>query len=189
MNYEILREANAARQAEWDPSGYANSPAWRLNELGGEVGEVCNLLKKLHRERMGVPGSRATKDQLAEELADVMICIDLAAMEFGVEWRLLNAHAASNYNSLPALPTLPRQGTRLLAYKGNACLAYQMTAPMLPELALLQAATMHLAFWENIDLRMATAAKFNATSAKVGLQTTLRLDPEDMDYGDGRTRY
>ena len=64
-----------------------------------------------------------------------------------------------------------------------------MTAPMLPELALLQAAAMHLAFWENIDLRIATAMKFNATSAKVGLTTTLRLDPDDMDYGDGRTRY
>lgn len=189
MNYEILREANAARQVEWDPSGHASDPAWRLNELGGEVGEVCNILKKLHRERMGVPGSRATKDQLAEELADVMICIDLAAMEFGIDGRLLNAHAASNYNTMPALETLPRQGTRLLAYMGNACLAYHQTARMLPELALLQAAAMHLAFWEGIDLRMATAAKFNATSAKVGLQTTLRLDPDDMDYGDGRARY
>lgn len=79
-----LRVANTARQREWDPSD-AITLAYRGNELAGEVGEACNVIKKLERERLGIRGSRAGLDALAEELADVLICLDLIAMQAGID--------------------------------------------------------------------------------------------------------
>ncbi len=84
MNYKTLREANYARQQEWDTENRITL-SYRGNELAGEVGEACNLIKKLERERLGIKGSRATREQLAEELADVMICLDLIAMHEGID--------------------------------------------------------------------------------------------------------
>jgi len=77
--YNTLREANRARAEIW---GKGNIDLhWRLNELAGEVGETCNLLKKIERERLGEPGSRTDGDALGSELADVLICLDLAMMK------------------------------------------------------------------------------------------------------------
>lgn len=81
---QVLREANIARDKEWNPNKVL-SLSFRGNELGGEVGEAQNILKKLDRERLGLVGSRSDKQKLAEELADVMICVDLIAMEFGLD--------------------------------------------------------------------------------------------------------
>lgn len=91
-----LRAANRARQVEWDQEGQITL-SYRGNELAGEVGEACNVIKKLDRERMGIRGSRATKDQLAEELADVVICADLIAMDAGID--LLNDAVPSKFNA------------------------------------------------------------------------------------------
>jgi NTP pyrophosphatase (non-canonical NTP hydrolase) len=79
-----LRKANYARQQEWDPDD-SITLAYRGNELAGEVGEACNVIKKLERERIGIRGSRVTKEMLAEELADVLICVDLIAMHVGID--------------------------------------------------------------------------------------------------------
>jgi NTP pyrophosphatase (non-canonical NTP hydrolase) len=84
MSLIALRLANATRQREWDPDD-SITLAYRGNELAGEVGEACNVVKKLERERLGVRGSRATAQQLAEELADVVICVDLIAMHVGID--------------------------------------------------------------------------------------------------------
>lgn len=78
-----LREANKTRQREWDKENGIDL-AYRGNELAGEVGEACNIIKKLERERLGIRGSRASIAQLAEELADVVICVDLIAMQVGI---------------------------------------------------------------------------------------------------------
>ena len=80
----IHAAANALRQKEWDP-GDIITLAYRGNEMAGECGEACNVIKKLERERLGIRGSRSTKDSLAEELADVVICADLCAMQAGVD--------------------------------------------------------------------------------------------------------
>lgn len=78
-----LRTANVARNIEWATQELSLS--FRGNELAGEVGEACNLLKKLDRERMGMKGSRANPAQIAEELADIIICVDLIAMDLGID--------------------------------------------------------------------------------------------------------
>jgi len=93
--HTTLREANAARQKEWD-TGNQITLAYRGNELAGEVGEACNILKKLERERLGIKGSRATVEQLAEELADVVICADLIAMDAGID---LDAAVRAKFNA------------------------------------------------------------------------------------------
>lgn len=92
--YHTLRGANAARQAEWDAGGKI-SLTFRATELAGEVGEACNVAKKLERERLGLAGSRASLQDLAHELADVVICADLVAMGEGID---LQAAVAEKFN-------------------------------------------------------------------------------------------
>ena len=83
---ETLRAMNAKRQVEWGGGSASKfSLSFHGNELAGETGEACNVVKKLEREALGLPGSRATKEQLAEELADVVICADLVALTAGVD--------------------------------------------------------------------------------------------------------
>ena len=85
LNLLELRAANKARDAEWVTGGAKLSLAFRGNELAGEIGEACNVIKKLERESLGLVGSRATVEDLAEELADGVICIDLIAMDLGID--------------------------------------------------------------------------------------------------------
>lgn len=84
ITFERLRTSNQKRQDEWD-SDQQISLSYRGNELAGEVGEACNIIKKLERERFGIRGSRADRAQLAEELADIIICVDLIAMHEGID--------------------------------------------------------------------------------------------------------
>lgn len=90
-----LREANIARQKEWD----AHSKiilSYRGNEMAGEAGEACNVIKKLERERLGILGSRDTVEHLGQELADVIICADLIALSEDID---LNRAVALKFNS------------------------------------------------------------------------------------------
>lgn len=82
MDLTTLRVANERRAIEWN-NGRAVSLSFRGNELAGETGEACNIIKKLERIHMGIKSSAATEDALMEELADVVICADLIAMELG----------------------------------------------------------------------------------------------------------
>ena len=77
--FTTLREANKARDIEWGGDTVIPFSFWGC-ELAGEVGEACNIIKKLEREALGLVGSRATNKDLADELADVVICADLVAM-------------------------------------------------------------------------------------------------------------
>ncbi|MBY3263899.1 nucleotide pyrophosphohydrolase [Rhizobium laguerreae] len=94
-NFTDLRQANVARQKEWDGDNQIDL-AYRGNELAGEVGEACNVIKKLERERRGIAGSRDTVEHLAEELADIIICVDLVAMQAGID---LNAAVRTKFNA------------------------------------------------------------------------------------------
>lgn len=93
--YSTLREANLVRQQEWDPGSKIDA-SYRGNELAGEVGEACNVIKKLERERLGIPGSRDTVGHLAQELADIVICVGLLGMEYGIN---IDREVALKFNS------------------------------------------------------------------------------------------
>lgn len=105
QTYLTLRSANVARQAAWCPEQQPDL-SFRGNELAGETGEVCNVIKKLERERQGWRGSRDTKEHLAEELADVVICADLIGIAAGID---LEAAVALKFNATSEKVGLPHR--------------------------------------------------------------------------------
>jgi NTP pyrophosphatase (non-canonical NTP hydrolase) len=82
--FDALRLANFIRAKEWN-GDIPLDASYKATELGGEVGEALNVVKKLERERLGVRGSRDTVEHLAEELADIIICVDLLAMHYRID--------------------------------------------------------------------------------------------------------
>lgn len=86
LSFNELRAANASRVVRWHPQGING---WSLADWGiataGELGEACNIIKKLKRDNENIVGNKEgeTKEQLkinlAEELADVIIYLDLLA--------------------------------------------------------------------------------------------------------------
>jgi len=84
MNLTTLRNANQERHLEW-ANGNDIPLSFRGLELAGEAGEACNELKKLERFRMGMVGGKDDMQGLREELADVLICIDLIAMDLDID--------------------------------------------------------------------------------------------------------
>lgn len=84
QTYNTLREACAARSKFWNASGQELPLSFKGVEMAGEVGEACNIIKKLERERYGMPGSRSTLEALGNELADVIITVELVAKAAGI---------------------------------------------------------------------------------------------------------
>ena len=176
VNFPFLRAANVARQQEWDPSNVVDF-SWRCNELAGEAGEVCNILKKLHREKHGLPGSRAVKDDLAEELADVVICVDLVAMTAGIDPVGEHVTPQATYDELTDAGNglAARVGAvSALVFNGG-----QINPQTLAErLRLVVQTVSTIARMQDIDMPTAIAMKFNSTSHKVGLSTRLRYSDD-----------
>lgn len=97
LDFESLELAQRLRQKVWDPEGNSmNLRLYRAVELGGEAGELLNVVKKLERERLGLRGSRDTKEHLEQELGDVVICAQLLAMCYGVD---LGAAVRKTFNN------------------------------------------------------------------------------------------
>jgi NTP pyrophosphatase (non-canonical NTP hydrolase) len=84
MDLTTLRNANRERHVEW-AKGNEIPLSFRGLELAGEAGEACNELKKLERCRMGMVGGKEDIQSLREELADVLICVDLIAMDLDID--------------------------------------------------------------------------------------------------------
>ena len=84
MTFEDLRKSNCARHREW-ARGESLPLSFRGLELGGEAGEACNEIKKIERIRLGLAGGKEDLQALANELADVIICADLIAMDLGID--------------------------------------------------------------------------------------------------------
>lgn len=57
--------------------------------MAGEAGEACNIVKKLNRERDGIIGNTKSVDalraDLADEIADTLIYLDLLAAREGID--------------------------------------------------------------------------------------------------------
>ena len=76
------------------PNGFnhklsAWSPSEWLTATVGELGEAANLIKKLNRDRDGVPGNTETpvelRKALQDEIADTFIYLDLLAQALGID--------------------------------------------------------------------------------------------------------
>lgn len=170
-----LREANRVRQLEWD-KGNVLPLLFRTNELYGETGEAANVVKKLERERMGIAGSRDTIDHLLEELADVVICLDLVGLHLKIPAGFEDDFNPSVRGGMTIL-----QVTNLLGHKVGDICGHAFTAdihktdvnPILMS-NLLREATwcarrLGAFHWKSVD--EAVEKKFNATSVKLGLKT------------------
>lgn len=84
MKFEDLRVANQKRHQQW--AGGRELPlSFRGVELAGETGEACNEIKKIERTRLNLVGGKTDLSGLKEELADVIICADLIAMDLGID--------------------------------------------------------------------------------------------------------
>jgi len=83
--YLTLRDANIARQAEWDP---IDAIGLSLIELSAAIGGLANMIyiiKKRDRETLGLRWSRVDLADLAAEFGDVLICLDLVSMNFHID--------------------------------------------------------------------------------------------------------
>jgi NTP pyrophosphatase (non-canonical NTP hydrolase) len=84
LTFAALRSANNLRQKQWE-AGATFTIEYLGCALAGEVGEACNVIKKMARERLGAVGSRANITDLAEELADAVIYVDLIARKADID--------------------------------------------------------------------------------------------------------
>lgn len=86
LNLSELRRANMRRAREWRKDCTEEiPPSFAAMELAGECGEACNEVKKLERSRLGLVGGKLGTGDLAKELADVVICVDLLAIKYGID--------------------------------------------------------------------------------------------------------
>lgn len=77
----MFRDAKGRRCHAPDAKGADWSPAQWLQAVVGELGEYANLRKKVERGDMTLDEAR---DKLADELADVVIYLDILATQLGV---------------------------------------------------------------------------------------------------------
>ena len=84
VDFSKLRSANIARQAEW-PGNDKVDLGFRALEVADEAGEVMGAIKKLTRAQRGIAGSTLTLQDVADELADTAIALDLLAIEVDLD--------------------------------------------------------------------------------------------------------
>src|SRR5882757_2944807 len=100
ISFGQLRTVSLLRCDRWHPNGI---DSWSLSDwataVAGEVGEACNIIKKLNRIRDGVRGNKASdgelSDKLADEIADAVIYLDLLAARAGID---LGAAVVAKFN-------------------------------------------------------------------------------------------
>lgn len=87
QRFSALNNARCRDGFKHDPASWSASD-WMVATMG-ELGEAANVLKKLNRERDGIKGNTATADalreQLARELADTFIYLDLMSQALGID--------------------------------------------------------------------------------------------------------
>lgn len=165
--------------------------AFRVTELIGEVGEAVNLMKKIERKRLGISSAgtgefAAICDSLADELADIVICCDLVAMD--LERDLGDWIMTDRLAPIPESETLSSLGVKLGKRLAQVCALAETVekkgavtttvgvyfAASLSELITTVRA---VAYVRKIDLPASVARKFNATSRKLAFQTRMAVVP------------
>lgn len=94
LTFKELRTANESRVRRWHGSDWkAASALWTGadwgNALAGEVGELCNLIKKMRRHELELARDETLPleitRKMAKELADVAIYLDLTAQYYNID--------------------------------------------------------------------------------------------------------
>lgn len=103
LTFDALRTANVARCARWhSPGTVAWTGADWSNAMCGEAGETANVVKKLRRAETGTASARDPEPpkllaDLAGEIADTIIYLDLLADHYGID---LAAAVAAKFNAV-----------------------------------------------------------------------------------------
>lgn len=179
VDFSKLRTANIARQAEW-PGAEKADLGFRALEVADEAGEVMGAIKKLTRAQRGIAGSTLTLQDVADELADTAIALDLLANDLGFE---LGERALDPSHPLPcselALMLAAAVGElsgsiadRLQEMRGEEC-ADGTENKIRRHVGRIVFWLMCLAEALGVDLETAITAKFNQTSEKYGMATRL----------------
>lgn len=92
ISLRTLREANKQRLPLFrdaqgnichkEPDGSDWSPAEWMQATVGELGELANVLKKVHRGDFTL---EQAMPEIRKEFADVLIYLDIFAMQFGID--------------------------------------------------------------------------------------------------------
>lgn len=86
LRFSDLRHANEARQEFWGGADNWTLADWS-NAAAGEVGEACNVVKKIRRVELGTTGNKETLDaywpKLCAEIGDAVIYLDILAKKAG----------------------------------------------------------------------------------------------------------
>lgn len=115
LTFDHVHDVNGERCARWHPGYPGGDETWSgadwANALTGEVGEACNVIKKLRRIDIGQPGvmdppEAELRSMLADELADVFLYLDLLAGYYGVD---LPAAIASKFNRVSERQGFPER--------------------------------------------------------------------------------
>ena len=93
LTFAEFSAMNRERCHQWMGSG--DTLHHHVIGLAGEVGELCNEVKKVDRAARGVPGGKSDGD-VAGEIADVLIYLDLVAMHLDVD---LEAAVVKKFNA------------------------------------------------------------------------------------------
>jgi len=103
---DAIRLINQKRCDRW----HNNKEDWTLgdwgNALAGEVGELCNVVKKLRRHESKVsleyntPELNVLIDNFAEEVADVLLYLDLLCWKAGVKPYTLERILEQKFNEV-----------------------------------------------------------------------------------------
>lgn len=94
LTFNSLRGANRNRQKEW-PGNDKADVAFRALEVAGEAGELCEKVKKFLRAERGIKGSTATASEIADEMGDLLVSLDLLADALGID---LGRATSSKFN-------------------------------------------------------------------------------------------
>lgn len=79
---QVLRDQNTLRCVRFGHS-YWSEMKWGC-AIAGEAGELCNKLKKYERQMPGDPSRMELFKGISDEMADVIIYIDLLADSLGI---------------------------------------------------------------------------------------------------------
>lgn len=115
LTFAALAATNLARCRRWHPGFPLDNwtgADWG-NAAAGEMGEACNVVKKLRRWVVGHPGATdpdpmALVDQLGEEIADTVIYLDLLAQHYGID---LAAAVVAKFNAVSVREGFPERLT------------------------------------------------------------------------------
>lgn len=98
LSFKELRDINVLRcEQSFFPLSAWNGSDWG-NAIAGETGEACNVIKKLRRAEIN-PAIKAevTVNDLAKELADIVLYADLTAAAYGID---LGLAVAKKFNEV-----------------------------------------------------------------------------------------